>query len=398
MLGSVHHPAPATSVLAGRNAGIDLVRGASILLVVIHHMALRIPLDQTGLAAVLPRRLLLALKWNGYNAVFLFFVVSGFLITGNAIARWGALGRIDIRAFYARRLARIAPCLAVLLVVLSLLHWAQIPYFTISRPDQSLPRAIVAALGLHLNWYEGQTGYLPGGWDVLWSLSIEEVFYLGFPLVCVLTARFPKARTIAFAALALSLPISVAGLADASEIWQEKAYLPGMAAIAMGVCAALLASVLHPPGREWRAALGWISLGLLAAPLLHSPFFHKLLGSAYLLLVTASVAALLVAFHWGWGQRLAARGTVWLRAFGVMSYEVYLTHMFVVFALAGLFHLTGANLALGWLWFLPALALSWGLGFLVDHHLSRPAGRWVRARLGVGTGTDVGPARQLRAT
>ena len=167
-----------------RNPGIDLVRGVSIILVVIHHTALRIPLAKTGLAAILPRRLLTGLSWDGYEAVFVFFVVSGFLIAGNALTRWGALARLDPRAFYARRAARILPCLLALLATLCLLHLLHTPNYVITGPDQSLPGALLAALTLHLNWYEGRTGWLPSGWDILWSLSIEEVFYLAFPLLC----------------------------------------------------------------------------------------------------------------------------------------------------------------------------------------------------------------------
>ena len=111
--------APARApVLRARNPGIDALRGLSILLVVVHHLALRIPLRKTALADVLPDRLLAALNWNGWSAVFVFFVVSGFLIAGHAIARWGALPRPDLRAFYVRRAARILPLLLALLVVL----------------------------------------------------------------------------------------------------------------------------------------------------------------------------------------------------------------------------------------------------------------------------------------
>lgn len=133
-----------------RNPGIDVVRGVSTLLVVIHHTALRIPLTKTGLAAILPHRLLATLNWSGGDAVTMFFTVSGFLIANHAIARWGSLGTIDARAF-ARRFGRIAPCLLALIGILSLLDLLHVPNATITRPDQSLPRAILAAVFMHLN-------------------------------------------------------------------------------------------------------------------------------------------------------------------------------------------------------------------------------------------------------
>jgi len=106
-----------------RNAGIDLLRGLAIVFVLLNHLGLpmRIPLKSTALADVLPVRLLQALNYNGYEAVFVFFVISGFLITGNALQRWGSLAHIEPKAFYARRFARIVPCLVALLAVLALL-------------------------------------------------------------------------------------------------------------------------------------------------------------------------------------------------------------------------------------------------------------------------------------
>src|ERR1700679_1828671 len=166
MPASTIEPRPA----APRNRGIDCLRGLSILLVVLHHTGLRIPLKKTALLDVVPKRVLLGLNYTGYEAVFVFFVISGFLITTNTVHRWGRLGAIDVRAFYARRLARIAPCLVALVVVLSALHLAGAADYAITRGGQSLPAAIASALGLYLNRYEGHTGYLPGGWDVLWSL------------------------------------------------------------------------------------------------------------------------------------------------------------------------------------------------------------------------------------
>ncbi|WP_053096093.1 acyltransferase family protein [Frateuria defendens] len=116
-------PAPAAGAAASaRDPGIDALRGLAIVLVVLHHLGLRIPLKKTALGEWLPGWLLGALNWNGYEAVFVFFVISGFLIAGNALRRWGGLGRIDLGAFYARRFARIVPCLLALVAVLSVLH------------------------------------------------------------------------------------------------------------------------------------------------------------------------------------------------------------------------------------------------------------------------------------
>ena len=372
-----------TSGGAARNPGIDLLRGLSILFVILNHLGLRIPLKQTALADVLPAWFLSRLNYNGYEAVFVFFVISGFLITGIALQRWGSLERIDLRAFYARRFARIVPCLLALLAVLAALHLLALPDYTISRPGQSLPGAIWAAIGLHLNWYEGRTGYLPGNWDVLWSLSIEEVFYIGFPLVCLLMRR----RWIllpALVLLALSLPFTRAML-DGNEIWQEKAYLPGMAAIATGVIGALLAARWPAPSAgQVRAMYAFGAVGLLAS-MLGGRWLWPLLHDGVMLLLTASAMSLLVACQARPLRPL--RGFGWLRSWGRLSYEIYLSHMFVVFPVVWLYRASGGDAALGFLWYLPALLLCWGLGALVAGGLSQPCEKWLRRRLSKPVGT-----------
>ncbi|MFC5435845.1 acyltransferase family protein [Rhodanobacter umsongensis] len=376
---------PAESVPAHdtstRNPGIDLLRGLAIVLVVFNHIGLRIPLKKTALADVLPTWFLSRLNYNGYEAVFVFFVISGFLIAGNALRRWGSLGQIDMRAFYARRFARIMPCLLMLVAVLSVLHLLAMPDYTIARVGQSLPRAIVAALGLHLNWYEGRTGYLPGNWDVLWSLSIEELFYLGFPLLCLLT-RHRAMLVLVLVLLALSMPWTHAALSG-NEIWQEKAYLPGMSAIAIGVLGALLAARSRTLPASTTALLGWLgAVGLVATTIDGATMWH-LLRDGYMLLLTLSVLCLLLACEQRQrrGDWHPWRAPGWLRSWGRLSYEIYLSHMFVVFAVVRWFKLGGADERWGFLWYLLALPLCWLLGAAVFRWLSSPCERWLGQRL-----------------
>ncbi len=364
-----------------RNPGIDLLRGLAIVLVVFNHLGLRIPLKRTALAEVAPTWLLGRLNYNGYEAVFVFFVISGFLIAGNALRRRGSLERIDMRAFYARRFARIVPCLLVLVALLSVLDLAGVRDYTITHANQSLPHAILAALGLHLNWYEGQTGYLPGNWDVLWSLSIEEVFYLGFPLVCLLT-RVRAALVPILVLLALSMPWTHAALRG-NEIWQEKAYLPGMAAIAIGVLGALLASHWQRPPPRTTCLLGMLGALGLTVVMLDGGALWQLLRDGYLLVLAGSTLCLLLASEQRqrrgpWQPR---RGWVWLRSWGRLSYEIYLSHMFVVFVVVRWYRWVDGDPQWGFLWYLLALPLCWLLGRAVERWLSLPCARWLRARL-----------------
>ncbi|RAP57247.1 acyltransferase [Oleiagrimonas sp. MCCC 1A03011] len=364
-----------------RNAGIDLLRGVSILLVVMNHIGLRIPLHHTGLAGVLPAWFLKALIYNGLPAVYVFFVVSGFLITRNALQRWGTLGAVHLRDFYVRRFARIVPLLVMLIAVLGLLHELGVHDYVIHRSTQSLGGAVASAFGLYLNVYEAHTGYLPGNWDVLWSLSIEELFYLGFPLLCLLLRRVRFMAPL-LVLLVLSLPYT-RGLAAGNEIWMEKAYLPGMSAIASGVLGALLAARWQASASAARAMViggGLVLTGLL----LRGDLLWPYLGNGVMLLLVLSTVTLVLGLHARAAVAPAARrplpGFGWLRACGRLSYEIYLTHMFVVFVAVDLYRAVGRPLATGFLWYPPILLLAGGLGWVVARWISQPCERGLRAR------------------
>jgi peptidoglycan/LPS O-acetylase OafA/YrhL len=365
---------------SARNPGIDLLRGLSILLVLLNHIGIRIRLMDGVLAGVFPKQVLTDLTFNGSEGVIIFFVISGFLIATNSMQRWGSLGTIDVRAFYVRRASRIVPCLVALVVILSALDLGHVPDYVI-RPPQSLPHAVASAFGLYLNWYEAHMGYLPANWDVLWSLSIEEVFYLGFPLVCLLLRKdWILAPVLALLALSQAPALkSIVG----NPIWREKAYLPGMAGIAAGVLAAIVAADLASNKRKLRIALlVFGACGVFADLGFEDNLFHWI-GFWVLFLLTISAACLVLGFHLqtravpGW----SLRGTGWLQSFGRLSYEIYLTHMFVVLAVVRIFKMSHAGIRWGVLWYLPAIGLAWVLGWLVAKYFSGPCERLLRQRL-----------------
>jgi peptidoglycan/LPS O-acetylase OafA/YrhL len=368
-----------------RNSRIDLLRGISILLVVLDHLTMRFAPKNGVLGAVLPERVIDGLFTHGYEAVFIFFVISGFLIASNALTSWYSLDRIDLRAFYARRFARIVPSLLALVAVLCVLDLLRVDNYVIDQPGQSLAGASSSALGLYLNWYEGHTRhYLPGSWDVLWSLSIEEVFYLAFPVLCLLLKR-QWLLIPCVLALAASLPWTRAHALAGGELWQQKAYLPGMAAIAAGVLTAIVSARVRFSSRRWTHSLifaGWLGI---AAALFADDVVWRLLHDAGLLLLTVSASVLLLGFHRresdAANAALPLPGTAWISSFGRLSYEVYLTHMFVVFAAVKLYRAAGGNPKLAILWLPPSIAVVWLLGKLIELVVSTPCNRALRRLL-----------------
>jgi peptidoglycan/LPS O-acetylase OafA/YrhL len=367
-----------------RNSGIDTLRGLSILLVVVHHIGIRVPLSQTLLAKLLPPWLLSGLNFNGAEAVTIFFVISGFLITRRSQERWADLRGIPLGGFYLLRMSRIVPLLLLVVAALSVFDLLGVPRFVINKPGQSLGGAIASALGLYLNRYEGIHGYLPGGWDVIWSLSIEEVFYLAFPFACLLLGR-TRMLVPALALLALSLPLTRAALAAGNnEIWLEKAYLPGMSAIAVGVLAAILIRRIELPSRRVVLVMSLAGWAGVCTVLFAGNWVWKLVHHGYGLFLAITAAGIVVSAHW---HEALSRGTApvrglsWLRSCGRLSYEIYLTHMFCVFGGLALFNASGPGGSGRFLWYPPILLACWLLGSALSRGFTLPVERRLRRQL-----------------
>jgi peptidoglycan/LPS O-acetylase OafA/YrhL len=102
--------------------GVDVLRGFSILSVVLLHIWLRMRFAGFGIGHWLPQWVAYRIFRNGDNGVTVFFAVSGFLITLTSLRRFGTLAGMQAARFYRIRFARIAPLLLLVLAVLSVLH------------------------------------------------------------------------------------------------------------------------------------------------------------------------------------------------------------------------------------------------------------------------------------
>jgi len=334
---------------------------------------LRFGLNDFDVDGVLPETVNQVLFWSGYYAVITFFVISGFLITGHSIRRWGQLGHIHIWRFYRMRAARILPCLLLLLLVLSVLHLAGAPGFTIPPERASLVQAVWSALTFRMNWLEGRHGYLPGDWDILWSLSVEETFYLLFPLLCLLLRR-EGLLLLPLACLLVLGPLSRTAFAD-QDPWGQYAYLSCMDGIAFGCVAALASARIPLSRRTLRIAL--IAGSVVACLVIVTCNEDSHTGLARfglnVTLLEAGVALMLVALGGGVGNEAMARGTGWVRVIGRSSYEIYLVHMIVVLALMDLFKRLMPARSMIPLWYLAMLLLSLVTGYA----LRTTSSRWV---------------------
>ncbi|MBR8158766.1 acyltransferase [Burkholderia cenocepacia] len=360
---------------APRNARIDLLRGVSILLVLLHHFNIAYPLRDTALARVLGWDTIHAIVRNGNYGVTMFFAISGYLITSNARRRWGSLGALDVRAFYVSRIARIVPCLLLLLVLVNGLAAAGVPIFTNHAPQGiavSYWLVNLASLTFWMNVLIGAYGWVNYALGVLWSLSVEEVFYLSFPLLCIALRR--DTRLFAFWLLIAAIGPVYRYTHPGDEGGFLYAYFACFDGIAIGCCTALLAE-----RARWQmlaaAPVQWLVAALMTALYLAWPIAQShVFGVSAMALGTA---VLLIGAH---AEHAPAHGRVLapLRWSGRLSYELYLFHLVVLGALRTLWppSVTHGD---GMLALLVAyLALSAGASVIIARGYATPLDRFIK--------------------
>jgi len=359
-----------------RNARIDLLRGIAVSLVMLLHYSLTYRLPDSWLGDVFTPRSVARLVMNGNYGVTMFFVISGYLITTNSLRRWGTLAEMDRLAFYRRRALRILPPLILaLLVVLALGLFGQPSFVNKQKGELMDPAFWWLAIGSVLTFWHNvlmQTeGYFNYALNIYWSLSVEEVFYLAFPLVCTL---LPK-RLFVFLCAAL---VVVGPVYRALHVEQELDYLYGYLAcfdaIAIGCLTALLAprSKLTP---GWSTAVTVTAAFALAATHVQGIGGHEVFGFTGIALCTA----VLISVD---PQKVKSKPTGVLRIFqapldavrwmGRHSYELYLFHIIVLGVMRDQIGRDGLERSWKLAWMLVFFALS----AMIAYGVGRFARRW----------------------
>ncbi|WP_193161271.1 acyltransferase family protein [Microbulbifer hainanensis] len=358
-----------------RNALIDTLRGVAILLVLLLHHALSYGFKGSVVSEWMPVWLLRALVFNGNYGVTIFFTVSGYLITSMALRRYGTLERIDWLHFYCLRAARILPPLLLALAVITLLALCGFDSFRNTGGgnnlgDGYLALALFSVVTFWHNVLMQSLGYFNYALNVYWSLSVEEVFYLCFPLACLLLRRQWSLAVLCLA-LVMVGPWYRAQHAD-NEIYFMYGYLACFDAIALGCLAAMVQPLVR--AGHWRY-LRYIALLLLPAIYLRGIYGHQVWGFTLVSLCTAvslihAPSVLPAAF-----QQLTRP----LRWMGRHSYELYLFHIIVLGLLRNIIspELIEGNAKL--IMLLVMVSLSCLLSHLVAHWYSAPLNRLIRS-------------------
>ena len=354
-----------------------------------HHVHLAYRRDIDGLRAIAVLSVVLfhafpASLRGGFTGVDVFFVISGFLIS-SILLRELAAGTFSFADFYARRIRRIFPALVLVLGASLAFGWVAL------FPDefQQLGKHTAGGAGFAANFfYWAQVGYFDTAAETkpllhLWSLGIEEQFYIVWPVVLLLAWKLrPKLPVLLATALLLALASFALNIGTVEKQATAAFYNPVSLAWELLLGAALACLHARPAGSA--PALGlkiklapnllaWTGVVLLGAGLALVTRERQFPGWWALLPVLGAVC-LIGAGPQAWFNRvvLANRVLVWV---GLISYPLYLWHWpllsFAQIVESGTPAPAIRAAAVG-----AALVLAWLTYLLVERPLRGSRGRW----------------------
>ncbi|WP_285037428.1 acyltransferase family protein [Plantibacter sp. ME-Dv--P-095] len=351
----------------GFRADIEGLRAFAVILVVLDHL----------------------FRWptGGFIGVDVFYVLSGFLITGILLREHASSGWISFSAFYARRVKRILPAAVTVLVVTVVASYLLLQR---ARADQILVDAF-SALTFTANWHFIRTGtdYLQADGPVspvqhYWSLSVEEQFYVVWPaLMLLLLALAARWLTTRRTPMILAVIAAVTVLSLAWSVWSTaqnptEAYFDTFGRVWELSAGALLAIAL-PFLRSMTPRLGtvlsWFGLIALVAGALLITTSTPFPGPWALVPVLATILIIIGGTGTPGIIALTNRPT---RYIGRISYSLYLWHFPVIIFTEAL--LPTAPVAA----VVVSLVAMFVLSALSYHLVERPvmASSWLRHRLG----------------
>ncbi len=294
---------------------IEGLRGLAILLVVAYHA--HVP----GFS-------------GGYIGVDVFFVISGYLITRLLVAEIETSGRVDLARFYARRVRRLLPAAALVLLVTLFVGRLIAPPV---EHRELANTALATALYVSNLWFaRNATDYLAADADAnpllhTWSLSVEEQFYVVWPMIVLVALRGSRGRLSRRRLAIVMAAVAIASLGVAillSRIAQPWAFFgsPGRAwEFALGALAGLARTsglAARPALERWLAGAGILAILLAGALLDRNSSFP-----GFALAPVVATAALLLTGAGGSGgwvtNVLVSAPMQWL---GRVSYVWYLWH------------------------------------------------------------------------
>jgi peptidoglycan/LPS O-acetylase OafA/YrhL len=320
-----------TSPAPARNFFVDVLRGIAILGVMWLHLQL-----PPWLEARLPAVATTAIH-GGLYGVTVFFVISGYLIATTSINRFGSLPAMDIGKFAVFRFGRIFPFLLLVLALLVSMGVNGAIGFTFGSVNAMLD-ATASVLSFQYNdYYTHHNPYL-NPWNVMWSLSIEELFYIFLPIVC----RTLRSTRLIAVWLLFAVPYAYYARTGGDNLFMFSGCVD---ALAIGVLTAILGARKTAKDHRVLASLG---MGLGLAAIFYVWQFGKPTGSPQRGPLLCSIGAAIfiysslyfpaISFRRSSGRSkapVAVRGAalvlgsplILLSVFGRVSYEAYLLHM-----------------------------------------------------------------------